>query len=124
MRRSPDVDVIEVRGIRAFGTHGVFEEERRRGQTFVVDLRLEADLSGAATSDELGDTVDYAALAQRIHDEVTATRFDLIEALASHLAGIVLEDPLVAAVEVRVAKPEAPMSVPVDEVAVTLRRRR
>ena len=118
------MDRIEIRGLRARGRHGVFEHERRNGQTFVVDLVLERDLSGPAASDALGDTVDYGTLAQRVADAVTTTRFDLIEALAGYIADLALTDPSVENVEVRIAKPEAPLSVSVDEVAVVLRRSR
>lgn len=118
------MDRIEIRGLRARGRHGVFEHERRQGQTFVVDLTLERDLSGPAASDELGDTVDYGIVAQRVGEAVEQTRFDLLEALAGHLADLALADPSVEAVTVRVAKPEAPLSVDVAEVAVVLRRER
>src|SRR5687768_15461089 len=118
------MDRIEIRGLRARGRHGVFEEERRHGQTFVVDVVIERDLSGAARSDELGDTVDYGTLAQQISSAVTNTRFDLIEALAGHIADLALTDPSVDAVEVRVAKPEAPINVEFGDVAVVLRRER
>jgi 7,8-dihydroneopterin aldolase/epimerase/oxygenase len=118
------MDRIEIRGLRARGRHGVFEEERRHGQPFVVDVTLERDLSGPAASDELGETVDYGTLAQQISEAISGTRFDLIEALAGHIADIALTDPSVDAVEVRVAKPEAPISVELAEVAVVLRRER
>ena len=116
------MDRIEIRGLRARGRHGVFEQEKRHGQTFVVDVTLERDLATPAGSDALGDTVDYGTLAQQISDAVTTTRFDLIEALAGHIADLALADPSVDAVEVRVAKPEAPISVELSEVAVVLRR--
>lgn len=119
-----DTDRIEIRGLRAFGRHGTTEEERLHGQTFVVDVILELDLSAAAASDALGDTVDYATLAQHVADAVERQRFNLLEALAEHLAGLALADPSVAAVEVRVSKPAAPVSVTLDEVAVRLRRSR
>lgn len=118
------MDRIEIRGLRARGRHGVFEHERRRGQTFVVDVTLERDLSAPAASDVLGDTVDYGTLAQQVAEAVEQTRFDLIEALAGHIADLALADPSVAAATVRVAKPEAPLEVAVDEVAVVLRRER
>ncbi len=118
------MDRIEIRGLRARGRHGVFEEERRHGQPFVVDVTLERDLSAPAASDSLGETVDYGTLAHRVADAVTSTRFDLIEALAGHIADIALTDPSVDAVEVRVAKPEAPVNVELHEVAVVLRRER
>ena len=118
------MDRIEIKGLRARGRHGVFEEEKRHGQTFVVDVSLERDLSAPAASDALGDTVDYGILAQQISHAVMSTRFDLIEALAGHIADLALADPSVEAVEVRIAKPEVPISVELDEVAVVLQRRR
>lgn len=118
------MDRIEIRGLRARGRHGVFEEERRRGQIFVVDVTLERNLSQPADTDALGDTVDYGILAQQVSEAIQQTRFDLIEALAGHIASLALADPSVVAVEVRVAKPEAPLSVELDEVAVVLRRER
>jgi 7,8-dihydroneopterin aldolase/epimerase/oxygenase len=119
---APAPDRIEIRGLRAFGRHGVFPEEQRDGQIFVVDVVLELDLSAPAASDALGDTVDYGTLAQRLAQAVGATRFDLIEALAGHLATVALEDPAVEAATVRVAKPEAPVTVELAEVAVVVRR--
>ena len=116
------MDRIEIRGLRARGRHGVFEQERRHGQIFVVDVTLERDLSAPAASDALGETVDYGILAQQVEHAVRSTRFDLIEALAGHIADLALADPTVDAVEVRVAKPEVPLNVELDEVAVVLRR--
>ena len=118
------MDRIEIRGLRVYGRHGVLDDERRDGQPFVVDVTLDVDLSPAAASDALVDTVDYGALARRLAQAVGATRFDLIEALAGHLAGIALEDGRVRAAEVRVAKPEVPLALDLGEVAVTLRRSR
>lgn len=117
-------DTIEIRGLRAFGRHGVLAAEQRDGQTFLIDLRLQLDLSAAAGSDALADTVDYAALAAAVVGRVADTRYDLIEALAEDLAGLALSDPRVEAVDVRVAKPDAPLPVEAIEVAVRLRRSR
>lgn len=116
------VDHIQIRGVRVFGHHGVYDRERRDGQHFVVDLDLDVDLSRAASTDALEDTVHYGLLAERVADAVAGTRFNLIEALAGHLADLALEAAIVQAVTVRVAKPEAPMDVDLDEVAVVLRR--
>lgn len=114
--------VIELRGLRAFGRHGVLPEETERGQVFVLDVDLHLDLAAAAVSDDLADTVDYGELAERLAEEVGATRFNLLEALAGHLAQIAMADERVRAVEVRVGKPSAPIGVPVADVGVRLRR--
>lgn len=115
-------DRIELRGLRCFGHHGAFERERRDGQPFVVDVTVHADLTAPAASDDLADTLDYADVAARVAGAVAATRFTLLEALADHLCALVLEDARAAEVEVRVAKPAAPMPVELDEVAVVRRR--
>ncbi len=117
-------DRIQLRGLRAFGRHGVFAEEQQRGQTFVVDLDLELDLSTPARTDALADTVHYGELGAAVVAAVGETRFDLLEALAGHLAELVLATTRAEAVVVRVGKPEAPMTVPFDDVAVVLRRAR
>lgn len=115
-------DRIEVRGLRAYGYHGVLAHEQRDGQWFVVDADLTVDHRRAAASDDLADTVDYAQLAERLAGAVRDTRFDLVEALADHLATLVLSDDAVQHVRIRVAKPAAPVAVDLAEVAVVVER--
>ena len=115
-------DGIELRGLRVYGHHGVLAREQRHGQWFVVDATLEVDHRRAGRSDDLDDTVNYAELAQRLHDGVSGTRFHLIEALAEHLAGIALASDGARRVRIRVAKPEAPVAVDLMEVAVVVER--
>lgn len=118
------MDRIEISGLRVRGFHGVLASEQRDGQVFVVDLALERDLGLPARTDALADTVDYGTLAALLAAAVRDTRFDLIEALAGHLARLALDATDARAVTVRVAKPEAPVDAEVDEVAVVLRRER
>lgn len=118
------MDLIEISGLRVFGHHGVHQAERERGQTFVVDVGLDLDVSVAAASDDLAETVDYAALAGRVADAVADTRFRLLEALAGHIAELCLADARVAAARVRVAKPDVDLPLDLDEVAVVVHRGR
>lgn len=117
-------DRIEIRGLRVRAQHGVLPHEQEIGQVFVVDLDLDVDLTAAASSDALADTVDYGALSRSVAEAVATTRFDLIERLAGHVADLALSDDRVVAVRVRVAKPHAPLAVDAAEVAVVLRRER
>lgn len=117
-------DHIAVRGVRATGNHGVFEHERQDGQEFVVDLVVETNLRAAGESDDLAETVDYGRLVDDVVARVTGPAHDLIEALAERIAEDVLTRDLVAAVEVTVHKPQAPINHPFDDVAVTIRRER
>ena len=109
--------IIRVTGLRVHGRHGVLESERRDGQEFVVDVALDV---AAPTTDDLAETVDYAALAERLAAIVGGEPVDLIETLAARLADECLADPRVSRAEVTVRKPQAPVPVPVAEVSVTL----
>ena len=117
-------DELSVTGIECWGHHGVFEHERRDGQDFVVDLVVWLDLRAAAASDDLADTVDYGALARRAAAIVGGEPCDLVEAVAGRIADDVLSDGRVRAVEVTVHKPQAPVGVQLDDIAVTIHRSR
>ena len=115
-------DRIELRGLRVVGVHGVLPEERERAQPFEVDLDVEADLSSAGASDELADTLDYGALAERVTAIVAHERYALIERLAERIAASVLADPKAIAVTVTVRKLRPPVPVTLETAAVTIRR--
>lgn len=117
-------DRIALTGLRARGRHGVYDFERANGQDFVVDVVLELALAPAATSDDVADTVHYGELADRLVGIVTGDPVNLIETLADRLAAACLADPRVAACEVTVHKPRAPIAHAFTDVAVTLRRDR
>jgi dihydroneopterin aldolase len=123
-RAATDALRIEVRGLRLLGRHGVSEEERSSAQPIEVDLEVEADVARAAATDELSDTVDYAALAEAAAAVVTASSFRLLEALAGAVADAVGRDPRVASVRVTVRKLRPPIALPLDSTAVTLTRKR
>lgn len=118
------MDRISVTGIEVFGHHGVLPHERELGQRFVVDLVLELDLAPAAASDDVADTVHYGELARDVAALVAAEPVDLIETVAERVATRCLADGRVAAAEVTVHKPAAPLPVVATEVAVTVRRTR
>jgi len=115
-------DSITLRGLRVRAHHGVMEQERAGGQTFVVDVKACLDLSEAGTTDELPSTLDYGTLAEAIHRRVSGERWNLIERVAERVADLVLEDRRVVRVEVTVHKPEAPIGVEFEDVSVTVVR--
>ena len=120
-------DRLSLLGMRFLGRHGVLPGEKATAQPFEVDLILHADLSGAEARDDLAATVDYAALFEVVRDIVEGTTHDLIEALAGSIARAALAATppgIVAAVEVRVRKPEAPIDGTFETVEVSLLRDR
>ena len=117
-------DRIELRGLIVHGRHGVLEHERANGQEFVVDITVWIDLAEAATSDDLADTYDYAALAKLAADVVAGPARNLIEAVGGEIADQVMDDKRVHAVEVVMHKPQAPIPQQFADVAGVVRRSR
>ena len=117
-------DELELTGIECFGHHGVFEAERRDGQTFVIDLALGIDSTPAAATDDLRDTVDYGSLVAQVKTAVENDPVDLIETLAARISDACLWDDRVEWCRVTVHKPHAPIQVTFEDVALTINRSR
>lgn len=118
------LDRVTLRGLRARGHHGVFERERVEGQTFVVDLVLHLDTRPAASGDDLTRTAHYGIVAEEVTAIIAGEPVDLIETLAQRIADQCLKHEAVEEVEVTVHKPDAPITVPFDDVTVTIHRGR
>ncbi|KQO97523.1 hypothetical protein ASF30_13930 [Leifsonia sp. Leaf264] len=118
------LDSISITGLRIDAHHGVFDHERRDGQEFVIDTTVWLDVSGAAATDELAQTIHYGELAVEIADAVRRDPVDLIETLAERIATTVLAHPAAHEVRVTVHKPHAPIPERFDDVAVTIVRGR
>jgi dihydroneopterin aldolase len=94
---------IELRGLRLFGRHGVRAHEKENGQDFLFDVDLEVGDRGA--SDRLEDAVDYGDVARAVEAISDARSYDLLEALATAVAGDLLARFAAERVVVRVVKP-------------------
>ncbi len=116
------LDRVALRGLRARGNHGVLARERAEGQFFVVDLVLWLDTRPAAETDDLTRTVHYGEVAEEVTALIAGEPVDLIETLAQRIADRCLKREPVREVEVTVHKPDAPITVPFQDVSVTIRR--
>ena len=121
---NPALDELTLTGLRATAFHGVFDHERRDGQVFIVDATVYLDLSTAARTDELSRTVHYGELAEQIVAAVERNPVDLIETVAERVAAIVLAYDAAVSTTVTIHKPSAPITVPFDDVSVTITRHR
>jgi len=117
-------DSITLTGLRVFAHHGVLDSEKKNGQDFVIDVELALDLRASASEDDLAQTVNYGVVADQVHDLVATGSVDLIETVAEKVAGAVLEHADVLHTTITVHKPQAPITVPFDDVAVTIHRDR
>ncbi|MBX9741697.1 MAG: dihydroneopterin aldolase [Beijerinckiaceae bacterium] len=112
--------LIEALELHAY--HGWHRHEGEFGQAFLVDLELETDISRAAATDELGDTLDYARLVDTVRRLFVDTRYKLVETAAATLAkGILAEFPTVLSVDLRVRKLKPPIPERLVAVGIHLR---
>jgi len=116
------LDRVVLRGLRVRGRHGVLDAERELGQWFVVDVVLHLDTRAAAAGDDLTRTVHYGVLAERVAEVVGGEPVALVETLAQRVADVALAPEPVVAVDVTVHKPQAPVTVPFEDVEVRIRR--
>ncbi|MFI6364833.1 dihydroneopterin aldolase [Nocardia sp. NPDC050630] len=117
-------DRIELRGLRAYGYHGCFDYERRDGQEFLVDLTVWTDFAAAAATDDLANTIDYGALAERAVRIIQGQPRNLIEKVVAEIADDVMTDARIQSVEVVVHKPAAPIPHTFADVRVVTSRQR
>jgi dihydroneopterin aldolase len=116
---------IEIAGLVLFARHGVNDAEEQLGQRFILDLFLELDVAESARSDKLADTVDYGEVVVVAEAAFRTKRFYLIEAVAAHVAGVLLAHfPRANSARVTVRKPSAPVPAVIDHVAATVTRKR
>ena len=115
---------IIMSGMRFRGYVGVLDEEKSLGQDFIIDLVLELFHDKAFFSDRLTDTVSYADVFEKVEKIVSSAGFDLIERLAGYIAEQILTSypQMLAAVEVTVGKPQAPIAGSFDTMAVRIRK--
>ncbi|HEY8346013.1 MAG TPA: dihydroneopterin aldolase [Symbiobacteriaceae bacterium] len=118
------MDRIILSGMQFYGYHGVYPEEARLGQNFIVDVELCLDLREAGQHDDLRRTVDYAKVYRLIKEVVEGQPYKLIEAVAERVAARLLAAFPVAEVVVRVHKPNVPIPGALDRVTVEIRRGR
>ncbi|HTU70029.1 MAG TPA: dihydroneopterin aldolase [Candidatus Baltobacteraceae bacterium] len=99
------MDRIALHDIVVEGRHGVHADERERPQPFRLDLVLELDLSRAAASDDLRDTINYAAIHRRIVEIVQTHSYALLERLAGVILDEITGDDRVVLADLSIAKP-------------------
>lgn len=117
------MDQIRIENLEVYAAHGVFEQETRNGQMFVIDALLDTDLRPAGVKDELSLSTHYGEVCQFINHYLRENTFLLIEAAAEHLAKeILLRFPLIESLTLELKKPNAPIGLPFTNVSVRMKR--
>ena len=113
------MDLLRLNGIEVLCIIGDLPEERLREQRLMVRAELELDLAAAARSDQLADTIDYAALSRRIRETLRAAKCRLVERAAELAAAECLADARVVRATVAVLKAGSVPGLESAEVVVS-----
>jgi 7,8-dihydroneopterin aldolase/epimerase/oxygenase len=116
------MDKIFIHALKTETIVGIFDWERQVKQTVVMDIEFSADITKAALSDSIDDTLNYKGVAKRILAFVEESSFHLVETLAEHVAMLILEEFGVSWVSLALSKPGAIRSS--RDVGVMLERTR
>jgi len=117
-------DRIDISGLRAVTIVGALAHEREIPQPLQIDLSLDVDLRDAGRTDELGDTVHYGLVADRVIAAVEESKDILLERLVARIADEVLSFDRVDAVDVELTKLRPPIAVDATSTSVRIRRTR
>ncbi len=98
------MDIIYLRDLQVDAIIGVWEWERHVRQNLILNLELGADITDAAKSDDLSDTVDYKAVSDRVIEYTKSTEFQLVESLAEKISEIILGEFSVRWVKLTIGK--------------------
>lgn len=119
------LDKIAIEGLEVFANHGVFPEENKLGQKFVVSITLYTDTRRAGETDDLTSSIHYGEAAHAVDAFMRAHTFKLIEAAAEGIAAMLLDRyPSAYGVRIKLEKPWAPVGLPLQSVSVEIERTR
>ena len=86
------MDIIYLRDLRIDTIIGIYDWERRMKQTIILDIEMGTDIRQAASSDNIGDTLNYKEVAKRLFSFVGDSEFELVETLAERIAEIIMKE--------------------------------
>ena len=112
--------IIELEGMEFYAFHGHFEVEQKIGTRFLVDVKIETDLSKAAHSDQLTDTLNYQEVYNLVKKEM-----GIVSKLLEHVAqriitGLKTQFPEIDHGSVKISKMNPPMGGQIEKVSVSL----
>jgi len=101
------MDIVYIKELQVETVIGIYDWEREIRQLVSLDLEMGADISRAAQSDRIEDTLDYKAVAKRLIGFIGDSEFELVETMAEQIATLVLNEFNVPWLRLRLSKPGA-----------------
>ncbi|MFK4786217.1 2-amino-4-hydroxy-6-hydroxymethyldihydropteridine diphosphokinase [Fusobacterium sp. MFO224] len=118
------MDKIIIKDLELIGNHGVFKEEKKLGQKFLISVEMKTDTSLAGKNDDLNYSTHYGMVADDIEKLFLNNSFNLIETCAEKIANMILVNyPLIKEVTINIKKPWAPIQKHFEFVGVEINRK-
>lgn len=116
-------DEIRIEKLEVYAYHGVYPEERKRGQIFLISAVLYTDIHKAGKEDKIEYSTDYGDVSVFIEKWMKNNTCHTLEAVAENLArDILLNYDLICGLDLEIFKPEAPIPIPFECVSVKIHR--
>ena len=114
---------IQVEGINVYGTHGVYEQEKKKGQEFRIDLQIELRENilnfENYKSESFDNSVNYENLVNEVINVSDNNSFDLIETFAYEILNSLKKYENISKATVTIHKPNSPLKELVEDISVT-----
>ncbi|MBN75744.1 MAG: dihydroneopterin aldolase [Actinobacteria bacterium] len=114
---------IQVEGINVYGTHGVYEQEKKKGQEFRIDLQIELRENilnfENYKSESFDNSVNYENLVNEVINVSDNNSFDLIETFAYEILNSLKKYNNISKATVTIHKPNSPLKELVEDISVT-----
>ena len=115
---------IQVEGINVYGTHGVYEQEKKKGQEFRIDLQIELRENilnfENYKSESFDNSVNYENLVNEVINVSDNNSFDLIETFAYEILNNLRKYNNISKATVTIHKPNSPLKELVEDISVTV----
>ncbi len=119
------MDKIIIKDLEVYAHVGVFQEEKKLGQKFLISLEIETDFKNCLREDDLTKTINYGELCNLVYEEFKSYRFNLLEKASDEICKVILlKYEGVKSVEVKIKKPWAPIGLSLDFAGVITKRKK
>ncbi len=119
------MDKISVKGLEIYAYHGVFDEEKRKGQNFILDIDAFVDISKACESDDVNDTVSYAQIIEETVRVFTQSKYNLLERASQQVARALFDRfDKIKSLRILLMKPDAPIDADFEYTGIEIYRNR
>lgn len=119
------MDRIYIKGLEIFAHHGVYDNEKQKGQRFIINAEIFLNTINASKTDNIDDTLDYGQVCEYMKNYMVINQINLLETLTNDLARkLLLTFPQIKNLILEICKPEAPIPMKFDTVSITVERGR